>query len=325
VKTDKDGNPIVDPVVDDPKKTADDKGGDKGDELTPEQQAVADKIVADAEAAGKEVDDDELQAAIDAMRGTKPDAKKAKDSEPKKDKDGNMVPQSRFDEATGLLKDEIKDLTDRLDAQEKKTAPAAEDPVADLKAQIEEAEDMRDDALLDGDKETAKAARAVARELQEELQQHLLAGVTSRARTQSSEDSRYNTALQELETAHPEVNPDSDTFNKETMQRIARISKGLQSTGSSPTDALKEAADLVLPKKDTKVEDNLRDRDAKSRKDAAGVVAGQAPDLKDVGSPRGAVDPVIKASKLNDAQFDKLPDDVRRQLRGDDFVPGEAV
>jgi hypothetical protein len=322
VKTDKDGNPIVDPVVDDPKKTADDEGGDKGDDLSPEQQKVADKIVADAEAAGKEVDDAELQTAIDAMRG-KPEAK-AKEPEAKKDKDGNMVPQSRFDEATGLLKDEIKDLTDRLDAQEQKTAPAAEDPVANLKAQIEEAEDMRDDALLDGDKETAKAAREVCRELQEELQQHLLSGVTAQARTQSSEDSRYNTALLDLEAVHPEVNPDSDTFNKETMQRIARISKGLQTTGSSPTDALKEAAELVLPKKDTSVEDNLRDRDTKSRKDAAKIVAGQAPDLKDVGSPRGGVDPVIKASKLNDAQFDKLPEDVRQQLRGDNFVPGEA-
>jgi len=321
MKTDKDGNPIVDPVVDDSKKTDD---ADKGDDLTPEQQKVADKIVADAEAAGKEVDDDELQAAIDAMRGTKPKAKE-KDSEGKKDKDGNMVPQSRFDEATGLLKDEIKELTERLDAQERTTDPTvSEDPIGDLKAQIEEAEDIRDDALLDGDKETAKAARAVARELQEELQQHLLAGVTSQARTQSSEDTRYNTALQELETAHPEVNPDSDKFNKATMQRIARISKGLQTTGSSPTDALKEAADLVLPKKNTSIEDNLRDRDTKARRDAAGVVAGQSPDLKDVGSPRGTVDPVIKASKLNDAQFDKLPDDVRQQLRGDNFVPGEA-
>jgi len=305
-----------------------DKTADKGDELNPEQQAEVDRLTAEAEAAGTEVSDDDLEAAIKAFRGETPkDDKSAKsEKDDKGGKEGNMVPQSRLDEATGKLKDQLEALQARLEAAEQATAKTAEpiiDPRQALQEQIDEAEDMRDNALMDGDKETAAAARAVSRELQQELTELNMRYATSEARSLSSAETRYETLLTQLEKEYPIIDQDHADFDQATMRRVARISHGLQKTGTPAAEALQEAADLVLPKKSDNVNTELRDRTKKARIDAANVAAGQAPNLKDVGSSRGSVDTVLKASKLSDAQFESLPQDVLFDLRGDKLTPDQ--
>jgi hypothetical protein len=322
-----------------PKPNKDDKNqdtntDDRGDNLTAEEQAEVERLQAEAEDKGEEVSDDEIAAAVAAMRGEKPDAKDGNDDDDgddgkgkgkKNGKEGNMVPQSRFDEAISQMREQNEALQAQIAELSKGSKEPKVNPLEKMQTDLEAARDAWEDALLDGDKNKAREARKIVTTLEGNLQQATLAAASDHARTASSTDIRYDNLLATLEETFPIINPESDTYDKATMQRMARVSNALQNDGTPADKALQEAADLVLgkPEKEdsTKVDENLRNRDESQRRAAARAVANQGPDFDKVNTPRGKVDPVLKPSKLSDRQLEKLPDDVQSQLRGDQLTP----
>jgi hypothetical protein len=297
------------------------------------------------------VSDDDFDAALEALKGKKnADAEPDDDVDPKAvadadadddaddddKKDSPTIPKSRFDEATGKLKKQIEELEAKLQNQQQPAPRQNDKPqlteLQQTRADLSEAREIYEKALIENDVETAADARAMIEQLEEESLALVAQQAVEQARTTSSADRAYETALAKLEATHPVIDPDSDDFDRAVMQRVARISSALQASGTSAVDALKEAADLVLPKvapekKADETDDRrdpnnlLRDRAKNDRKTAAKTAATQGQDLSDIGSSRGSTEPVIKPSKLSQDQFAKLPEEVLKQLRGDVVAP----
>lgn len=66
------------------------------------------------------------------------------------------------------------------------------------------------------------------------------------ATVQATESARYTAALGRIEAAYPTLNPDHESYDKDTETRVAKIARMNQADGMSMTAALQDAVETLL-------------------------------------------------------------------------------
>jgi hypothetical protein len=346
---------------------------DRGDDFTPTgddadagdagKKTAAATTTTDAEPGAEEA---ELKAAAkrgaDAKKGLRaqgegdekdidpddPDADE-EEAEKKPAKKDSRVPLSRHKE---LLQKE----RERREAAERQLAQYQNgDKVAEHNAKLTEDETKLAglekeyaQLLKDGKIDEAALKMTEVRRLERSIVQRDADMKLAAAEARAIETVRYNTALDRVEAAYPELNPDHDDYDKDKSAEVIEVMQGLKAAGRTPTDALQRAVKYVMgapatteqktattvkPRVDKDaVEEELgsdpKAAKAAERKEAAtkkalDATAKTPPSTKTVGIDSDKAGGTLNAKtvvKLSHEEFSKLDDATLARMRGDELV-----
>lgn len=156
------------------------------------------------------------------------------------------------------------------------------------------------------------------------------------AEIRATERARYNTSLERIESAFPELNPDHDDYDADLMGEVAELKDAYQMKGHTPTVALQKAVKALVERQfttrqematSTKPQVSEKDVAAERKKDAVGravkTSAKTPPSLSRAGADSdkiGGADPDIQdVMKMSQKDFAKLTDAQIRKMRGDEL------
>lgn len=333
---------------------------DRGDLIEdPKAKANEEEVVTkeDEDVAKGKVDegkkDDEGKKAEEGKKeddeGKKGEEAKKDDDEGKKDDRNIRVPKFRLDAVTARARaaeeralaaeQRLKDLEAQLakggkPADDKDTKAA--DPKAALEAKLSDIDTRLAEAMKEGDTATVSKLMAESRQAQTEfIISNMKADITeTRSATvnEVQESARLDSILTQLEADFPIFDENSDKYDQKANDQVARLQAAFIAQGNSPSDALIEAVNYVLPslgysleyedetppKKDEGKKDDKRDKDTRKRN--VETSKKQPPDLDEAGedSTKGGMSgDAPNAMDLTDEEFDALPEATKRMMRGD--------
>lgn len=235
---------------------------DRGDDFTPTDDA-ADTAAADA--AKAEAAAAALAAETAAAEAKKGEVKAEPKTEPKtavvdgdgdgegedeaKKKANKRIPLERHEQLMAKQREANAALAARL-AQYEKGAK-----VADLNADITAADTKITDLekqyaklVADGEIEKAAAVMADIRRTEREMSAAQNDMKLAAAVAEATERVRYSTALERIEAAYPQLNPDHEDYDSEIDTDVADLKATYERKGLTPTAALQKAvAKLVKP------------------------------------------------------------------------------
>ena len=187
--------------------------------------------------------------------------------------------------------------------------------------------------LADGEVDKAAELMSQIRRAEREIVQ-LQADMKIQASVaQATEAARYNIALERIEEAYPELNPDAEEFDKELLTDVADMKAMYQQRGMTPTEALQKAVKRIVGQSDrsqkqaTEVTPRVTEKDvAAERKKAAVAKTADAlsrtpPNTANLGLDSDKAGGVLTAKKvmsMSQEEFAKLDEAQLRKLRGDD-------
>jgi hypothetical protein len=215
---------------------------DRGDNLPEDDLDPADPDgeLAAAEAAKK------LEDEIEADKGDEDDKAKKKDS---------RIPESRH---KAILE---KEREKRADLERQLAQYQSGQQVANINVEITALENsvikMEKDyanLLTDGEVDKAATVMAQIRKAERDMAEAKSDMKIQAAEARATERARYNIALERIEGAFPELNPDHDDFSEETMQEVVDLKDAYQLKGMTPTQALQKAVKLLVEPRTTKQE-----------------------------------------------------------------------
>jgi hypothetical protein len=306
---------------------------DRGD-LVPEvaaaveaDTAAADKVVADAKVA-----DDAAAVAAEAKvaADAKPDDKPAEELKADDDK-GHMIPKNRFDQAVGKERgraDTAEAELQKYRTREQQTQEAEnfEESQAKVTAMLKDHSSL----LADGDLDKASEVMGDVLQLRDDMQSARMARQADNARSSAKNEIQYDTTVERLEAAYPEINPDSETFDQDAVRKVQLMVSGImQNEGKSPAVALMEATEILLkPQKEA----GLREQPSEEATEAGlrrtqdqidkNIKASDAqpPLTNEVGADHDKTGGVMDSetvSAMSWEEFVKVPEDELAKIRGD--------
>ena len=255
----------------------------------------------------------------------------AAEDKPKK-KDGR-IPLSRHKEI--LEKERATRAT--LEAQLKQFQQGGK--VADLNADITAAETEvlklegeNAKLLTDGETEKAVAVMSKIRKIERDMTDAKADMKTQAAVSLAVENTRYGVALERIEAAFPQLNPDHDDYDEDLMTDVADLKVTYQRRGMTPTDALQKAVKKLVGTETTKQEaatevkpqvttkDVAADRKKAAVEKALDGAKKTPPSTKDVGMDSDKAGGTISAKdvlKMSYKDFSALPEETLARMRGD--------
>lgn len=290
----------------------------------------------------------DLDKKDDAALGEEGKKELGLDKEDKTDKKEPAIPKGRFDEAVGKARREAEAATKRaddLEAQLKANQGVID--VEKIEERIDDLEEELEKARADGLTEKAKTVRQEIRRLNRQVSDSAAAAHAAHATAKAVEEIRYGALVSTMEAERPELNPDNEEEYDEAMvAEITEYKEAFEAKGLSSSEALKKAlkavpakAKKVDPDKDDAKEDLEESAEEKQekaekaakaaseRKEAAVKKAledkkKQPADSKKTGldsDKAGQQGKQKPPSKMTDKEWDALPEDERKRLRGDDL------
>ena len=321
-----------------PAKDDDLPGGDYGDDFEPTgSDAVAAPSDADATDAapgdgGADEPASELREVVEGPEKTA--AAGAKNTGTPKTEKGKFIPLDRHEK---LLKKE-RARREELEAELSKTRAGQQmATVNEDMSRIEDTlvgmEEKYNDLLAEGDTKGAAALMTQIRRKNAELNalaaQHRYAEIMARA----VEKVRYDEALDRIEEAYPELNPESDAYDEEIFQDVVDLMQAGRARGLPPTKALQRAvqrvmgADTTAQKRATTATPRVSESDVAAKRRSEAVkrnlgVAGRTPPASHrvtAGDATGGKLTPEAVMAMSDDEFAKLDEKTLSRLRGDDF------
>jgi hypothetical protein len=296
------------------------ENADRGDELKldePEQKVEEQE----QEAAAPE----EETAKKEAATGDAVDTVEEQEEEKPKE---HMLPKSRFDEAVRKERAEKAQLQQRLQQLEQKEQQRAlAEDAEKSQAKLKEMMKAHSVAISDGELDKASDIMAEAMELQSAIQRSLFERMSASTKEQAKQEVQYDAVIARLEAEYPAINPDSEDFDRSTVRRVQALMTGLlQTENISPSQALQEAVETIIPKTpvvapaaEQAVDSGLRRKEAAVEK-AVETASKQPPNSKDVGKDHDKEGGALDASavmKMSWEEFVRLPEDKLAEMRGD--------
>lgn len=327
---------------------------DRGDDFVPEPEneeeaaALAAQQAAAAAAAGKtEPTAEEAEAARVALGlgAGKPEVKEPKEGETEEEK-----------EAKGAKKDTRIPLNRHTEIlnRERAAREAAEAEVAKLKqgqqvvtlnAEITKLEDKvagletrYAEALAEGKTKEAADLMKEIRTSERSIIQQRAAFDTQVATAQAVEQVRYDTTVERLETAYPQLKPGSEDFDAEVVKEVLDLQEAFELKGLPASAALQKAVGYVIKPETKKQEDATKvtprvteddaaaalaakaARETEARKRNASAANAQPPAMGKVGANGDAAGGVLDAKAVIKMPFEKfvqLDDETLSRMRGD--------
>jgi len=336
-----------------PAGDGDDGGGgqiDRGDDFIPTgedadgAQDALSKAEREAEAraaaeAAKAADEDDD---LDPDHPDEDADDKAKDDKPKK-KD-SRIPLSRHQDILAKERAQREAAEERLAQYEKgqQVANLNEDLTA-LENNVLAMEKEYTKLLADGEIDKATEKMTQIRRAERQITEAKSAYQNQVAIAQATEQARYDSALERIESAFPVLNPDHDEFDKAVLgevvewkifyerQKNMTPTKALQAAVKKIVDVETKAQDSatkVAPKVDAeevadKAKELAKDRKAAAVKKNVETAAKTPASTNKVGLDSDKAGGSLTAKdvmKMSQEDFKKLPDDVLARMRGDEFV-----
>lgn len=256
----------------------------------------------------------------------KDDDKKVEDKKPK------MVPHARMKEAVEKER-KVREATEKRaqEAEDKLKESQRGVDVDKLNTEIDDLEEAIDKATADNKPEEKKALRKQLRDKMQTLARAEAVALSAQATAMAVERVRYDSLVERLEVSHPQMNPDSDDYDEESVAEVVELKEAYEAKGLSSTEALKKAVKYVYKaeaKKEAAKEEEteetdeteeVQERREKAVRRAEQIKAKQPAQADKAGKASDKVGGGIAKNiqKLSDDEFDKLdPKEVAR-LRGD--------
>lgn len=302
-----------------------DEAGDTADLKAKEAEVAAAKEVADKATADKEAAD-KAASEKEATDKAAADGKKI------------SIPKERFDEAVGKARAEAAAAQKALaEAQGKLKQMEGQIDAGKVELEIDKLEDELDKARADGKAEEVARLRKEIRGKMQALSHAQARAEAVYATAVAVETVKYDAAVTRMEVEHPELNPESDTYDEARVAEVQEFKDAFEAAGKSSTEALQKALKAVYrggdkPAADDKAKEKAAaetkaraEAEAAKRKEEAvkrglDAKAKQPADTKGGGDSDKngkSDDPAANAAKLSDREFDKLTEDELKKARGD--------
>ena len=315
---------------------------DRGDDFEPTDSDAVEKpapvvmpepvLSEDDKKLAKDLKGEEAEAEPEAEAEEAEDDEEKAEDKPKK-KGDSRIPLARHKEILEKERAERKVLEQQL-AQFQHGQK-----VADIGAELTTAETQvltleKEYAKLLTDGETDKAVETMSkiRALERQITESKSDLKISAAVAQATEQARYNVALERIEEAYPQLNPDHEDYDAELMTDVADMKAMYERRGMTPTAAMQQAvtrltkATTVKQENAVEVTPQVKKEDiAVERKKAAvaktlKAVNSQPPSLGKVGMDSdkdgGGLD-AKSVTKMSFKDFSNLSDEQLAALRGD--------
>jgi hypothetical protein len=321
---------------------SDDKAVDRGDDFKPEDATTGDTL-GDTGDQDKVIDKAAGEEAAKELGVETPEAKAEREAKEKEaaEKKEPAIPKSRFDQAVKKAREATEAAEERAKAAEAQLrAQMGQADETKLNEQIEAKEIELDKVRADGNTEKAAQLRKEIRDAMQQISDSRAAAHAARATAVAVEQVRYTTLVSQMEIEHPELNPDLDeTYDADVVAELNEYKTAFEALGYASTDALKKALKAVYkdgPKpeaKEGKPEETAEEKvkaeaaakAASERKEAAvkhavdtGKKQPAAPGKTGIDSDKAGQQGKQKpVSKMTDKEWDALPEDERKRLRGD--------
>ena len=182
------------------------------------------------------------------------------------------------------------------------------------------------DAVLDGDKDKAKAIRKEIRQAEASNMESELTRDIEQKVTRSSTETAIQDAAHAIEEAFPIFDSNSDDFNETLTAEVNKYMTGFVQSGQNPVEALEEATTYVLQKNNmldasTESVPTLGNTDPTAKKKAQvskklKAAESQPPDLPGESSANKGEQP-YDLNNMTEEEFDALPEATLKRIRGD--------
>ena len=225
-----------------------------------------------------------------------------------------MVPKSRLDEVLAKQKALQKQL-DQIQLQ-KQTNP--EPPEFDFVAKESEYQDL----VLNADTEKAVELRNQIRQAEKAQLMHEVRQEMGSTVQQNQDMMDLQAKASEIESQHDVLNENSETFSSELQQEVIELRDAFITQGYTPVDALTKSTNYVLGANTTVASTPTPVNPSIEQKQKATIARkvqasqSQPPSLKGEGV-NTKKDTKIDLTKLSSEEFDALPAETLRRMRGD--------
>lgn len=253
--------------------------------------------------------------------------------EPARDDKGRFIPKERLDKEISKRKALEEELRNE---REQRRAGAQADKVAEfrknLETEITGLEEQYDENMKAGATDKAAELGRKLRAKERELAKMENETLSERSREAIKEEIRVEALIEKFVGDYPALNPENeDEYDQDTVDMIEGLRTRYLSAGKRPSVALREAVEKVMkrvekPAADDKpVEKGLSRPGTETRREEAVKKALDAKERqpqkpvagKDSDAMGGDIVDAKKLARMSDAEWDKLPEDVKRKARGD--------
>lgn len=331
-------NPLLQKLLNRYQKQADGDGSDLpggdadyGNDFTPTDDG-AEGVPAAKDDAGDEptAADEDLRAAAEELEEGTEEAKKT--GTPKSGK-GKFIPLDRHEK---LLKKE-RARREELEAQLSQSragqqmAQANED-LSRVEDELVAMEAKYNDLLAEGDTQTAAQLMTQIRRKNAELNSITAAHRDAEVMARAVEKVRFDEALDRIEEAYPELDPNSDEYDEDTYQDVYDLMMAGRQRGLSATKALQRAvarvmgAETTAQKRATTATPRVDENDVASRRRGEAVrrnldaARRTPPATHRISANNDAAGGALTAKavmNMSEDDFEKLSDKDLARLRGD--------
>lgn len=254
-----------------------------------------------------------------------------KDKEPEKDSEpepevgkDKMVPISRLNEVIDERNRLREQVNSKSNLQQTTQTPANESKsIDDLRGNLRSKRTEWQAAIFDNDADKAAKLLAEMDSLEEQIDDIRINEASSMTRVQSADDVRYDNLLDKLKADYPVIDKSSDDFDQKIVTEMYNMREAFIAKGDLQSEALEKAARYILqplgnPKK---AKETAETRVGDSKKNLADALTRQPTNVADLGASADAVNNEfgIDINRLTPDQFDKLPEDIKTKLRGDEI------
>lgn len=252
--------------------------------------APAEEDDSDDATPGADEDDPEVEGEETEEERLEREAQEAEEAKKKRIR----VPKSRLDEESAKRRkaeEELEKLRAQLVAQNRAQEEAARPTgpsMDELGKELEELEEKYEDAVINGEKDTARKLRGQIAKARDTIIESRVTAKAEGARSAALEQVQFDTFLERTLVAYPELDRGSEIYDSTSEADVMDIAEAFLAKGQSRVEAIGKAVKLVLgakkaveaepePKTDKKT---LSRKVVDSEKQAA---VKQPPSLKPVG------------------------------------------
>ena len=309
----------VDLNFDDPVETEDKPEEEETEEEQDEVETTEEPSEEPEEEAEEESAEDASEDTEDTGEETVLEEHEGDTSEPEgTDEEGHdeakepMIPKSRFDEVLAKQKALQKKLDDAL-------APQIEDvkeaPEFDFDAKEIEYQTL----IMEGETEKATQLRAEIRNAEKQQMMFEVQAKMGQTVTQNQEMVDLQTKATQLEAMYPELNQANPEFNQDKTNEVLELRDAYMTQGYMGADALQKAVDLLMPKVQESPKENIVQKKVVEKKKVANTkkkveaADSQPPTMKG----KNKVDKKIEIDNMSVEEFDAIPAETLRRMRGD--------
>jgi len=222
-----------------------------------------------------------------------------------------MIPKSRFDEVLQKQKALQKKLNEAL-------APQIEDVKEAPKFNFEEKEKEYQTLVLEGESEAATKLRADIRAAEKQQLMFEMQAKMGQTVTQNQEMVDLQTKATQLEAIYPELNQADPNFNQDKTNQVLELRDAFITQGYMGADALQKSVDLLMGKEPTATVDEVQQKVTQKKQVAnttkkLQAAESQPPAMKG----KNKVDKKVDINSMSIDEFDALPAETLRRMRGD--------